>query len=776
MKLKPLKSIHVLLAFGVIGFGCLLRLLNVDFAERLELMTYDARVRYARQVPAPVATNLAFVYIDENTIEHVRRGTFGYHYGLYWPRAVYGHLVRELADQGAKLVGFDVIFGEHRVFDSAVQLTDGTMIDSDPFFAQEMRRATNVVLAVTHDLTPPEMFLTNAFALGDISTDKDPDGILRKARAFRTYRKWHPAFLQVEADPGYGVDLKNAKFDGGKVILPRLEGEPIEFPLDDKGNFDLADFVGDKIPPGMARYAKPFTEERAWHMGLVLAAKSLGLDLDHAQIDLAAGRITLRGPAGLTRVIPVDAHGDFLIDWCLPPNHPALLRQPAHTLLNQAYQRLSGSTNRMEDPLRAKLVFVGSSALANDLTDRGATPLAHDTLLVSKHWNVANSILTGRFVTRSGLGLDLLLIAGLGVLSALLTWLPTPIKAKPYLRALLALSLLLLLVVAYVYLAAVLYAHHRVWIAVTLPVVTAVLTQLALLSWRVVFEEAERRRVRAVFSKMVSPKIVNELLAAETLSLGGAKVEVTVFFADVRGFTELTVRSQERVAEHVRLNKLVGSAAEACFDQQARETLETVNAYLGLVAKVVIENDGTLDKFIGDCVMAFWGAPKSNPRHAAACVRAAIQAQRAVAELNAARREENAKREQENQVRAGEGRPLLPLLPALSLGSGINTGPAIAGLMGSAEADSMSYTVFGREVNLASRLEGASGHGRIYISQSTHEHLVRDDPALAAQCVPMSAVRLKGFAEAVAVYEVPWQDERLRQPGQFVSGQETLSR
>jgi hypothetical protein len=147
--------------------------------------------------------------------------------------------------------------------------------------------------------------------------------------------------------------------------------------------------------------------------------------------------------------------------------------------------------------------------------------------------------------------------------------------------------------------------------------------------------------VKSVFATMVSPKIVNELLQAETLELGGVRREVTVFFADVRGFTTLTDSSQERVAEFVRDNRLSGAEAEAAFDNQARETLATVNEYLGLIASTIIQHDGTLDKFIGDCVMAFWGAPTPNPRHAAACVQAAVAAQRALYDLNCARKIEN---------------------------------------------------------------------------------------------------------------------------------------
>ena len=95
----------------------------------------------------------------------------------------------------------------------------------------------------------------------------------------------------------------------------------------------------------------------------------------------------------------------------------------------------------------------------------------------------------------------------------------------------------------------------------------------------------------------------------EKLSLGGARREVTVFFADVRGFTTFTDETQERVAEFVRKHQLDPEAAEKCFDESARETLETVNLYLAVVADAVKNHGGTLDKYIGDCVMAFWNAP-----------------------------------------------------------------------------------------------------------------------------------------------------------------------
>ena len=747
----PIKRVPVLIAAGVILLVGLTRWCRFDFLEGLERTTYDMRARQALKHSPTVATNLGFVFIDNGSLDFVLTNSpIGYRYGLKWPRSVYGRLVEELAAQGARAVALDVILGELRPDHPPVQMANGRLMESDEFFALQMQLARNVILAVPEELTPPALFVTNALALGDVATHKDqPEGVLRRALAFRMSRKWHFAFRQLEADPEYGVDLGRARVEAGQVILPRRGAEEIKVPLDREGDFDLAAFGGDHLPPGVPRKAKPFTEERLWHMGIVLAALGLNLDLAKAEVDLPQGRITLHSPDGLERILPVDAGGYFYIDWCMPPNHPQLTQESIQGLLWQDYLRLKGRTNELpQNRWRGKLAVVGSSATGSDLTDRGATPLRADTLLVSQYWNVANSILTGRFIQRAPLGVELVLIGVLGSVAGVLTW---------KLRVLVASAFVALLVVAYLAVSVLLYEQSRYWLPLILPVGGALLmTHVSLVTWRVVFEQAERRRVKSIFSKIVSPKIVEELLAAETLSLVGARREITVFFADVRGFTELTDASQERVAEYVRRHQLSGAAAKACFDEQARETLDTVNLYLGLVADTVIRQDGTLDKFIGDCVMAFWGAPTPNPRHAVGCVRAAIEAQREVYELNRQRVTENRKRELENLARVAAGEPPKPLQPILLLGSGVNTGMATVGLMGSA-AEIQNYTVFGREVNLASRLENASGRGRIFIGQATYEHLLRDDPGLAALCVELPPRELKGFRAAVRAYEVPWR-------------------
>ncbi len=741
MKLKPFKRAPVLPALAVLALVCGLRLAGLDFFERLERMTYDLRARTALHFSAPATTNLAFVSIEESSIIAVKNGSVGFHFGLYWPREVYGRLVAELSEQGAKAAALDVLFNELRPDHPQVQMADGNLIENDDYFARQLHHAGNVILADIGDASLPALFATNALALGDVTALKDSDGVLRRVRAFRIYRQWHPAFKQAEADAGLGMDLTKAKVEPGQIILPRSNGEEIKVPIDAETNFDLADF--DAKLPGKA---KAFTDQRVWQMGIVLAAQALKLDLQNAEVDLPRGRIVLRGANGLERIIPVDSDGYFYIDWRLKSNDPHLLQAPVENLLAQNFRRLNGETNGLSDDFRGRLVIVGSAAQGNDLTDRGATPLERDTFLVSKHWNVANSLLTGQFIRRASLPLELALIIFLGALTAFLTW---------QLRAFSAAGGIFLLAAVYVAVAFIAFVEFRCWLPLVFPVGGAMLEYASLATYRIVFEEGQKRHVKSVFSKIVSPDVVNELLQAEKLRLGGARQEVTVYFADMRGFTEFTDQSQAKVLEYIRAHNLSGTEAGAAINEEAHETLATVNLYLGAVADAIKRHNGTLDKYIGDCAMAFWNAPIPNEKHAAACVRAAIDAQRAIYEINLKRAAENHKRELESIMLRGGTRPK-SRLPVLTLGSGINTGMATVGLMGSNE-HLLNYTVFGREVNLASRLEAVSGRSRIIISEATYGHLFRDDPELAATCIALPPVKVKGIVAEVKIYEVPWR-------------------
>jgi adenylate cyclase len=369
------------------------------------------------------------------------------------------------------------------------------------------------------------------------------------------------------------------------------------------------------------------------------------------------------------------------------------------------------------------------------------------TFLASVHWNAANSLLMNRFVRSLELPSRLLIIALLGALAGVCTW---------KLKTLTAVSSVIGIGVVYIALAYWVFTESRLWLPIVTPVfVSMLVTHGCLISYLVRVERRGRQRTKEIFSRLVSPDIVSELLELEKLRLGGVRRSVTVLFADIRGFTAVTDASQKRAELAISSQKLSGDAAAEFLDSEAAIVLNTVNPYLEIVANGIKKHSGTLDKYIGDCVMAFWGAPVANPRHAVCCVRAAIEIQRCIFEFNQKQQLENDRRQEENLRRLSSGENALPMLDLLSLGSGINTGVVTVGMVGS-EAHLMNYTIFGREVNLASRLESASGRARILIGENTYKEVLRDDPELAATCRLQEPLALKGFRDSVQAYEVPW--------------------
>ena len=751
MNLKSFKLAPVWITTAVLAVVWFIQYLPqkwpaLDLFHRLEWITYDWRARQALHHSPAVAPNLGFVFIDDDSIGIVADGTLGYQYGLYWPRHLYGSVVQELHAQGAKLIAFDVLFGELRADHSPIVLPGNKVTGSDAYFAQQMRKASNVVLAASKGVIPPSLFKTNAWALGHIDATADTDGVLRRAKAFAEYRDWHD--LIREFARANGADLAKAIVRPGNIGLRLADGTKFEIPVDNEHRFDLYQIVDKPNPTAPPLLEMAFNDRRVWHTGLVMAARELQLDLEHPAIDSARGVITLKGPKGVERSIPVDNAGYLYIDWGVMPNHQSLAQQSVHSILEQSNLRKAGKSDAITNFWKDRLVVIGSTATGNELSDTGATPLETRSFLVAKHWNIANSVITGRFVHRSSGWSEAALVLLMGVLSAGLTW-----RGRiPWSSAGIVIQALL-----YLGLSHYLFVQYRYWLPIVVPVLGGlVLNHAAIVSYQVIFEQKEKRRVKGVFAKVVSPNVVNELLEAETLNMGGSRRDITVLFADVRGFTQMTDVNQANAEAYVRDNNLTGAAAEAHYDESAQETLNTVNVYLAAIADQIKKHNGTLDKYIGDCVMAFWGAPTPNIKHAVSCVRAAVDAQRAMYRLNQERAAENKRREEENMLRQLSGQHPLPPLALLSLGTGINSGICIVGLMGS-ESHILNYTVFGREVNLASRLEGVSGRGRVIIGESTYRDLLKHDPELAATCVAQPPVTVKGIAQAVNIYEVPWK-------------------
>jgi class 3 adenylate cyclase/CHASE2 domain-containing sensor protein len=768
VKVRAAKLAPYLIAFAVTGLVAALAIYERTHPEftavrKLEWITYDWRVRAALDRPALKATNLGTVLITDDSIAQVNRER---EVPFPWPRNIYEPLLDELRLAGVKAVGFDILFAERHPDEILAKDADGEVASTDHIFASALRRSSNVLLAADSGLLPAPLFRTNALGIADIQADKDSDGALRRVKPFRKYRLWHTVFEQLAANPDFQLDLESARIENGKLLLKqKTSGDAIPpIPLDAQGNFNIEELIGE-LPPGTTSpLAKPFDDMLVWHLGVRLAALSLGADLSRAAIE--ADRVRLLCADGSERVIPLDDQGYFYIDWNMTPNDPALATASFLQVWEEAKKRAKGEETAPDWKLkwRDRVVVVGSTATGNNVADVGPTPIGRETYLVSKHWNVANSIITGRFVQRMSGGMELLLIAALGFGAAAVTW---------RLRAPWPTVWVMLAAAVYVGVAFLLYVQQRYWLPIVLPVAGAmVLNHLGVEIYRVVFEQKEKRRVKSVFAKLVSPNVVDEMLKSEHINLGGSRRQITVFFADVRGFTSMTDEYAAKAEEYVRTHHLEGEAAEAYYNQQAAITLETVNMYLSTIADKVKEHKGTLDKYMGDCVMAFWGMPTLNPQHALSCVRAAIDAQRAMSALNQKRLEENKQIEAENLERIKRGEEQKQLNTLLALGTGINTGYAIIGLMGS-EKHILNYTVFGREVNIASRLEGVSGRGRIIIGEATYRDILRDDPALAGTCIELEPVMVKGIKKPVRIYEVPWKQEAEKGPEQSADAAST---
>ena len=765
-RLRPILPV-LLPALVLVSWVCAVKLRDhsswLAALKRFEWIAYDRFVRSVAAERPRMDPRLTGVFIDDIAIKQLNSGLIRYGDSplkceLPWPRFVYGLLLRELTSQGAAAVGFDVLFDQ--TFAPATNLVEsitGQHLTSDEFFAQVIAQGTNVVLASEGDVLPAELFIENGGLVGNILAHSD-DGILRRAAPFvdRTNRVWHPDLVALSR--ALELDLARAKVFKDRISIPAMVGNLTledgkhEILLHPDGTMNLEGAGG---APGELP-SKPFTDrvERVWHMGILLASKAMGLDLDHAQ--LASDRLIIPGPKGVTREIPLDRDGTFYIDW-IAKSSDIVNKDPNRLfelLLWDAARELArdrggdGDKEPIPSPFRNKLVVVGSIGTGNNIADHGATPLEDQALLVTKHLCVANSVLTGRFVRFYSSGVEILLLSAFTLFSASVTWRQRAVTA----------SLSILFVgLAYVALGQVIFHHSRYYLPMMVPILGGLLsTHLVLATYRVVFEQREQRRLKSVFNRLVAPEVVNELLKADALNLGGSRRRITVLFADVRGFTEFTDARQARAEEWVLQNQLSSMEAEAHFDAQARETLATVNLYLATIADTVKRQGGTLDKYIGDCVMAFWGAPIANPRHATDCVHAAIEVQRALAALNESRAQVNRDRALINQQRTGTASLPLEPLPILSCGTGINTGLVTVGLMGS-DSHFLNYTVFGREVNLASRLEGVSGRARIVIGEATLEDLRADDPELAARCEELAPESVKGFRHPVKIFRVPWE-------------------
>jgi len=390
------------------------------------------------------------------------------------------------------------------------------------------------------------------------------------------------------------------------------------------------------------------------------------------------------------RSLPVDETGELWINYLGPPR-----TFPYFSAADVLAGRLAPGV------LAGKIALVGLTAAG---FDEVSTPFAPVAPGVEVHATILDNILRGRSLIRprwltpleAGLVIFLGLVLGLA---------PRPFgSASGAVTA-------ALIALAYAASTQHLFSTSGIVLSGVYPLGAVLFSTLGIAVFQAVSEEREKRTIREAFGHYLNPE-VTELLVREPerLKLGGERREITILFSDIRGFTTI---SEELAPEALR---------------------ELLNEYLGGMTDILFRHEGLLDKYIGDAVMAFWGAPVEVPDHAARCCRAALDMLAALPALHERWRARN--------------------WPPVHFGVGIDTGDAVVGNFGSATR--FNYTAMGDHVNVASRLEGLNKlYGtRVLVSESTR--LAIGDEFI---CREVDRVRVKGKMQPAGVAELLGRQE-----------------
>lgn len=386
----------------------------------------------------------------------------------------------------------------------------------------------------------------------------------------------------------------------------------------------------------------------------------------------------------------------MLVNYRAPANgHPYQTFEARHLLFSQ--DQLLAGQKPLVDPavFKDKIVFIGLTGAG--LVDVFQTPMGGGLMPgIQLHATVADSLLANRFIrlapvvtTVASTGVAAIFI---GLMAALLPFVVaaagTALAAGAWITI------------------AVLTLRTGTWLNTVQPLLAIAIALFAGTAYRYFVEDYQKRVVKRLFGRYVSKDVFEQLMAhPEGAQLGGKRREMSVLFSDIRGFTTVTEYGD----------------AEALVAQ--------LNEYFSRMVEIVFRHKGTVDKFVGDMVMALYGAPVADPDHAEHAVATAIDMVRELGELNRTWGERG--------------------MPQLDIGIGINSGDMIAGNIGSSTI--MSYTVIGDNVNLGSRLESLNKqyHSRIIISDASRAQLRG-----AYDLRPLGDVVVKGKTKPVTIFEL----------------------
>ncbi len=672
--------------FAFSGIGANQRAAFV-FLQDIEQRSLD--LRFAIRGHRPPDPRIVIVDLDEKTL-----GTIG-SYPL--PRRYYALLVTKLKAGGASVIGFDMDFPTPASSESLEMLGKlrqelGTKVDKkvendiealqkqadvDAQFADALKGAGNVVLG-------------HLFLDADRAKYYDP----KQAEAYFKIVSAKP-FPQVwKAKSGrQDFDLGQAWIQGGGPVEQGVEP-----------NYE-------QLAEGAASYGffniEPDADGTLRHALFIVRYQDLGF---FPSLDLQVLRQYEAIPDQQIAAY-ISADGLERIQFGSHELHPwengtALINYvgpygsyPHHSMADVLFGQLPADT------FRDKIVLVGSTAVG--IGDLRNTPFQQESgyMGVEVHANILDNLLHSdkphqTFLVR-GLGEELADIGFITIFGAVLGFwfsLTRPLTAT------VAAVVVLGLFTGFVYFS---FAYWGRWFSFVVPSLTLVLSYLSATSFRVVSEEREKRRIRKSFSQYLSPGVISliEKDPERYIRPGGEVSELTVMFSDIRGFTTLSEGMDPDDLVHL------------------------LNEYFSAMTDVLYKHLGTLDKYIGDAIMAFWGSPYPQKDHAYRACCCALEMVDRLAELN--------------RAWTAHGRP------EIANGIGLNTGPVNVGNIGSDKR--LAWTVMGDNVNLASRLEGMTKEYRVRVIISEYTYAQVSEQFLARE---VDKIRVKGKQQPVTIYEL----------------------
>ncbi|MCC6532797.1 MAG: adenylate/guanylate cyclase domain-containing protein [Burkholderiales bacterium] len=652
---------------------------RIPLIDRLEALAYDARLNLT--MPATVDERIVIVDIDENSLRPREEGGEG---RWPWPRNRMALMVDHLFERyGAAIVGFDVVFAE-----------------------PDESSGLNVLRELARDrLKDDERFQS---ALSQLEPQLSYD------RLFADRIRQRPVVLGYYFSPELRAAISGVlpapvlppgTFAGKNIPFYTAHGYGANLPELVKaaagaGHFNPStdsDGVSRRVPM-LAEYKGAYYEPLSLAMVRVLLglsqaakAKSTTVALPQVVPGYPSDAIWSRGYQGLEWLqvgpvrIPVDDKVTALV--------PYRGKQGSFKYLPAA-DVIQGKAN--PDDLKGKIVLVGTTAPG--LFDLRSTPVASVYPGVEIHANLIAGMLDQTIKQKPPyvLGAEIVLLMLTGVAMTFLLPLLTPVKQA------LATAVVLLATVG-----------SNVWVFhegnLVLPLASGVLMILVLFTFSMAYgffvEARGKRQITGLFGQYVPPELVDEMAKnPEHFSMAPESREMTVLFSDVRGFTTISE------------------------GLEPKELSNLMNEFLTPLTEVIYSHRGTIDKYMGDAIMAFWGAPLAAPDHARQAIHAALQMHRKLAELQPHFHSRN--------------------WPEIRIGVGLNTGRMSVGNMGSRIR--LAYTVMGDAVNLASRLEGITKeYGAAIIVGETTRELTAHDFVFRE----LDRVRVKGKLEPVAIYE-----------------------